>query len=168
MKSIYFLIASIVGLAVVSGCLQPPSITNVVVSTITPDITASATTSTPMEEFAPMVTSSAYNPPPAQTTQASTSSSDPIVGNWVLTSSQPYSCGATIEGDGTGSVSCEYIYNRDIKWADVGQDQNQTFLEDYNITDTSDGSVYKAEYSSVSGELYSELLPDGTYFKKVN
>ena len=121
-----------------------------------------------MEEFAPMVTSSAYNPPPAQTTQASTSSSDPIVGNWILTTSQPYSCGATIEGDGTGSVSCEYIYNRVIKWADVGQDQNQTFLEDYNITDTSDGSVYKAEYSSVSGELYSELLPDGTYFKKVN
>ena len=168
MKSIYFLIASIVGLAVISGCLQPPSITNVVVSTITPDITASATTSTPMEEFAPMVTSSAYNPPPAQITASPASSSDPIVGQWTLTSSQPYSCGATIDGDGTGAISCEYVYDRDIKWVDVGQDENQTFMEDYNITDTSDGSVYKAEYSSMSGELYSELLPDGTYFKKVN
>ena len=39
-------------------------------------------------------------------------------------------------------------------------------MMDYNITDLSSGTVYPAEYSTTSGDLYSSILPGGTYFER--
>lgn len=169
---LYFVLALIALVAcLVSGCMTPWDAKEETGKVLDNASNVLAPQTIPAETltFSPLTTSSSYVTQQQRTPSPTTKllPNDPIIGRWALSPGAPYSCTANILETGTGSISCEYIYNRDIRWENVGQNQNQTWLNDYNITDSSSGSVYQTEYSSMTDSLYSDILPGGTYFVRV-
>lgn len=172
MKLLLIFTAVVVAACMVSGCMTPwdakeetGKVLDNASDYLIPQITPIETLT-----FSPLVTSSSYVTQQQRTISPTLKPqvNDPIIGRWMLSPGTPYSCTASILETGTGSISCEYIYNRDIQWENIGQNQNQTWLNNYNITDSSSGDVYQAEYSSMTDKLYSEILPSGTYLTRVD
>ena len=172
MKSLFIFAIVIIAGCVVSGCMTPwdaKEETGKVLDNAS-DYLIPQTSPIETLTFSPVITSSSYvaqqqrTPSPTLKPQAN----DPIIGRWRLSPGTPYSCTASILESGFGGISCEYIYNRDIKWENTGWDKNQTWMMDYNITDSSSGDVYQAEYSSMTDNIFSSILPSGTYLVRVD
>lgn len=171
MKKIIIFFVLIAIFIAVAGCIQTPSnveqetkgtLNNVSVMLSTPAQTVVQPT------FAPLQTSSNYVQPPVQTLIATptTPAQDPIVGEWSLYGGNMYDCNVIFSTGGSGSANCYAasipVGSQDFSWQNTGQDQNQTFMTDYNIT-TTGGQSYEGQYSSLDGQLYSTMLPAGTY-----
>lgn len=128
----------------------------------------------PQPTFGPLVTSSAYpvktSKPSPTVGPATASSNDPIVGQWTLNGQSGYSCYVAAYSDGTGNADCNSflipIASKSFHWVNEGDDANQSFMTDYNITEDESGNYYPAQYSSISGSLYSSMLPANTYLTK--
>ena len=170
MRVVIFILVLIAALVMAAGCTQTPATveqeTQTALNNVSVALSAPTTSAIPEPTFAPLATSAGYIAPPTQTPRAIVSAQDPIIGNWIMSPGSPYSCNANVLEDGTGAISCEYVYDRSITWQNVGWDQNRTWMMDYNITDLSSGTVYPAEYSTTSGDLYSSILPGGAYFER--
>jgi hypothetical protein len=169
MRAIILFPVLIIGCLLIAGCATPLEVkqdTSDILNNSSDLLTLPQTMVVP-DTLSPLVTSDSYVPRSTVSKTTVSSPTDPIIGNWKLSTGAPYSCSASVLEDNTGAISCELIYNKDIAWENLGQDQNQTWMTDYNITDTSSNEVYSAQYSSMTDKLYSGILPGGTYFVRV-
>lgn len=158
------------GLILVAGCIQTPAqvsqdtkaILNNTSITV-PDITIIQPT------FAPVTPNPDRTRIPTRTPAPTLQSvnPDPIVGQWVLTGQTGYSCYVAAYSDGTGRADCNSflvpVGSKTFHWENTGRDANQSFMTDYNITQDDSDDYYSAQYSSISGGLYSTMLPANTY-----
>jgi hypothetical protein len=176
MRSAILIAGIVMAFVIIMGCLQTPGqvsqSTKAILnntSIIGPETVPTITQPT----FGPLKTSSAYVPRTAQTTApqfAPVGNKDPIVGRWVLSGQNGYNCDATFGADGSGSADCNSflvpLFSKSFNWENIGQDVNQSFMTDYNIT-AEDGTYYSAQFSGVTHAVYSTILPDNTYLVEV-
>lgn len=172
----HFFLALVISMAIIctAGCIQSPgqvaqdtkevlNNTSLINPSIVP-VEAIQPTFAPVTPSRATITKS--TPAPIRTQV----SNDPIVGQWTLNGQSGYSCYIAAYPDGTGRADCNSflvpVATKSFHWVNEGVDANQSFMTDYNITEDNGGNYHHAQYSSISGSLYSSMLPANTYLTK--
>ena len=161
-----FYLGLLFGAVLITGCMQtdtqPAQIVPVTVGTpTTVETTVVQPTFAPIPAYATQVIAAI----PKSTSYVP----DPILGKWELVGNQDYQCTVIFRDDQSGDANCGIgfipVANEDFTWNTEGSEYN--FMRNYTVTRKSNNATYNVMWSEHTGNVVSDMMPDGTYLTKV-